>query len=312
MTKTKAIFELLIAGLFWGFGFIGTIWCLRFLSPSAILFYRFFIAFFVGFVILLLQKKSKSFYEQELKIAFWPGLYLWLTLIFQTWALKYTTATNSTFITTLYVVMVPLLNSFLGKEKIGIYHWLCVLLAFIGTGFIVEIQKISELNIGDFLTLICSVFATVHIISIGIQTQKTRSDLALNSFQGLWVAFFSLLLLPLSYSPASTNEASGFLNQFQGWSLTSGLDEKAWIGILVLGFGSSLLAFYFQVRAQKVISPSVVSLMFLLESPMSSLFAYFLLGEKLSGWQWFGAGLIMLSCLLISAKEINRESHASP
>ncbi len=288
LTKTKAIFELFIAGIFWGFGFIGTIWCLKVLSPSAILFYRFFIAFLVGFIILLLQKRNKDFFLRELQIAFIPGLLLWLTLIFQTWALKYTTATNSTFITTLYVVLVPLMNSFLGREKIGWYHWLCVALAFVGTGFIVEIHKLSELNIGDFLTLICSFFAALHIISIGDQTLKTESDLALNSFQGFWVALFSLMLYPVSGS----------------WDLFSGMTEQSWAGLLILGFGSSLLAFFFQVRAQKVISPSVVSLMFLLESPMSSVFAFLLLGEILGGFQWLGAAVIMAACLLISFKEL--------
>lgn len=290
MTKLTALMELLVAGVFWGFGFIGTIWCLRTLSPSAILFYRFFMAFAVGILILLWQKKSSHFFKSELKIAFWPGVYLWLTLILQTWALQYTTATNSTFITTLYVVLVPLINSFLGKEKIGWLHWFCVLLAFIGTGFIVEIQKINELNLGDLLTLICSVFAAIHIISIGIQTQKTKSDLALNSFQGLWISLFSLLLFPLSGN----------------WKLTEGMDSHSWFGLITLGLGSSFLAFFFQVRAQKIISPSVVSLLFLLESPISSLFAFFLLGEKLNHQQWLGAGIIFCSCLLISFKELRQ------
>lgn len=291
LTKSKAIIELLIAGLFWGFGFIGTVWCLEIISPAAILFYRFFISFLLGFGLLVWQGHKIDFFISELKIAWSPGVYLWLTLILQTWALKYTTATNSTFITTLYVVLVPLINSYLGHEKLDYRHWICVVLAFIGTGFIVEIFKMNELNRGDLLTLFCSFFAAAHILSVGFQTAKTRSSLALNTFQGFWISLFSLALFPLDGS----------------WKLGSHLGPKFWIGLTALGFGSSFLAFLFQVRAQKVISPSVVSLMFLLESPMSCIFAFFLLGEKLTGWQWMGAFLILLSCILVSLREMSLE-----
>lgn len=287
LTKSRAMSELFLAGIFWGFGFIGTVWCLKFLSPSAILFYRFFIAFAASAIILRLSGRNLKDFILDARIAFWPGVFLWLTLFFQTWGLESTTATNSTFITVLYVVLVPLINSLRGREEIGPIHWLCVLIALFGTGFIVNLKNFSNLNLGDFLTLICAIFAAIHILIVGEQTLKSNSSLSFNALQSFWISIFSLLSLP--FSPH--------------WNLNA-LDRQAWLGLIALAFGSSLLAFFLQVRAQKIISPSVVSLMFLLESPMSSIFAFFLLNEILTGWQWLGAALIMLSCLLISLAEI--------
>ena len=281
--STRAIAELIFAGILWGFGFIGTVWALRFLGPSAILFYRFAIAFVAGLVLLFIFGTSKSVLLSELKLTFIPGVFLWLTLFFQTTGLQYTTAINSSFITTLYVILVPILRAIVSKERLHWFHWLCVGMAILGTALMVNLQKMSVLNWGDLLTLLCALFAAIHILSVGQRTLRTKNDFAFNVFQSMWIAALALLTWPWT----------------SRWSLNS-LDSKAWIGILSLGFGSSLIAFYLQVRSQKKISPSVVSLLFLLESPFSCFFAYLFLQEKLEPVQWLGAAFILAACASIS------------
>jgi drug/metabolite transporter (DMT)-like permease len=295
LTKSRAVTELLIAGLFWGFGFVGIVWSLKGLGPAAIVFYRFTIAFTVGILVLVAQRKPLSLLKGELKLALIPGIFLWLTLFLQTCGLKFTTATNSTFITTLYVVIVPLLNSITGKEKLNWLHWLCVAIALGGTALIVQIQNLSSLNWGDLLTLLCSIFAAIHILAIDQRIAHTKDDFAFNTFQSFWMAAFSLVLFPFS----------------DRWNL-SALPSEGWIGICALGFGASLISFYLQIRAQKVISPSVVSLLFLLESPISCVFAFWLLGEKMNFMQWMGALLILISCGLISFLQTREPVGAPP
>jgi drug/metabolite transporter (DMT)-like permease len=253
------------------------------LHPSAVIFYRFAISFAASILILISQKKSKALLLNEMGLALIPGVFLWLTLFLQTWGLRYTTATNSTFITTLYVVLVPILHSMTGEARLSWLHWVCVVLALIGTGFIVQVQNLTAFNGGDLLTFLCAIFAAIHILVIGQRALRTKDDFAFNAFQSFWMATFSLLLFPFS----------------SHWNLIA-LDGKGWIGLLCLGFGSSLLAFYFQIRAQKVLSPSVSSLLFLLESPISCVFAFFLLHESLNAWQWFGAILILAACVIVS------------
>jgi drug/metabolite transporter (DMT)-like permease len=68
-----------------------------------------------------------------------PALLLAGTLILQTWGLHYTTATKSGFITTLYVVFVPLLEALHLRRRISTGLWLCVLGAFVGTLLIVNV-----------------------------------------------------------------------------------------------------------------------------------------------------------------------------
>ena len=282
-TKLQAFLELSFAGVLWGFGFIGTVWALKFLSPSAILFYRFSLAFIGGACILLLRKQKAFGLHAEFTAALIPGILLYLTLFLQTWGLQATTATNSAFITSLYVLLVPMIRSIMGVENLNIKHWLCLFWALIGMGLMVELQYFTSLNWGDLLTLLCAVFAALHIIVIGKSAPTTQNEFAFNTFQSFWVALFSLIAFPWSTQ----------------WRLDS-LDDKAWLGLLSLGLGSSMIAFFLQIRSQKRLSPSIASLLFLLESPASCFFAFWLLQEKLTYWQWLGALQILLACGTIS------------
>ena len=117
-TKATAVAELTFAGILWGFGFVATIWVLQFLDPAMLLMSRFGGAFVVGIAIVLFRKKSWTDLHSDLRLSFIPAMVLWLTLLLQVTGLLTTSATNSSFITTLYVIIVPILQSLRGKEKL--------------------------------------------------------------------------------------------------------------------------------------------------------------------------------------------------
>ena len=75
------------------------------------------------------------------------------------------------------------------------------------------------------------------------------------------------------------------------------LQPLAISGLLFNAIVVSILAFWIQVRAQGAISPSVISLLFLLESPFAALFGYLCLGETLNPPQFLGGFLILLSAV---------------
>jgi drug/metabolite transporter (DMT)-like permease len=123
------------------------------------------------------------------------------------------------------------------------------------------------------------VLAAIHIISIDHFSKKSKDNFTFNVFQSFWTALFALLFAGID----------------SRWSLMS-MNFHGWIGIVSLGLGSSLIAFYLQVRAQQKLSPSVASILFLLESPFTLFFAYWLLGDRLTGSQLVGAALIIIAC----------------
>lgn len=282
----KPLIELFIASSFWGFGFTATIWALDSLNVMALTFYRFFGAFLFGTLIWLWTKPKLQDLKSDFFLAKEAGFWLGLTLILQTWGLASTTATKSAFITVLYVVFVPLLAAVIDRHYLSKQHLICLMLALLGTYWMIDVD-LSQINKGDLLTFANAFAAALQIRAMGRLAPKAKSHFNLNVFQCLWTAIFSLPIIVLLYfSPSGVHT---------GWSLFN-LDQKVWFSLLSLTLGSSLLAFYLQVRAQNKIPASLAALLFLLESPMSAVFAAWLLHERLSSTQLAGGILIFIAC----------------
>lgn len=144
MGKRTAILELTFAAAMWGFGFIGVVWALRDLGPLGVTGWRFFLATVAGFALIaLIPSLRRQFNKTEFFLALLPGLFIAGTLVLQTWGLKYTTATKSGFITTLYVLVVPLLDTFFLKRKPPRFHLVYVVFALIGVALICELPHLK-------------------------------------------------------------------------------------------------------------------------------------------------------------------------
>ena len=280
MKKWFAASELLFATVIWGFGFTATIWALESVDPISLNFLRFGLAALIGLGISWIAPRLRQDITwEQFKLAFIPGLLIGLAIALQTWGLVFTTATNSGFITTLYVVIVPICELLILRRRIHILHSLWVMLALAGTALIVNLE-LANINKGDVLTLICAFFAALQIIAIGAIYKSIKSSFVFNTFQSFWAALISL---PLFF----------FVEEVR-WSAPSAL---ALLGLFSLTIGSSLLAFALQIRAQKVLSPSLSSLIFLLESPFAVVFAVLLLNESLTTFKIIGALVIIAAAL---------------
>ena len=284
-SSAKPLIDLTFASVFWGFGFIGAIWALRFLSPPAIIAYRFLIAFAVGSAILIVKKTPLSSVLREVKMASGAGFLLCLTLILQTSGLMFTTATKSAFITTTYVVIVPILSHFFLKDRVPWTHWVWVTVALIGTILIINLQD-THLVWGDVFTFLNAWAAALHILYLDRLGNRSTNPFIFNIVQSFWAGLFAFALFPFT----------------QNWRIMT-LDTHGWIGLITLSLGSTLIGFFLQVRAQKQMSAAKASILFLLESPMSFFFAYLLLQERLNIFQMLGAILILVACVGTSLKQ---------
>lgn len=278
----SAVAELLLAATFWGFGFIASVWALKSVDAFELTFVRFALGVGVSLPIVLFSIKRKELKNLFLW-SFWPGIFLFGTLVFQTWGLHYTTATKSGFITTLYVVFVPVLEAFHLRRKIPWSLRLCVIGALVGTLLIVNVG-LDSINIGDIWTFVCALFATLQIYYMGFVSPKVKHPFAFNTMQALWCLMFSVPFLFHDNLPAKLASVSE-------WPATA-----IW-GVASLAFGSTVLAFFLQVKAQASLSPTVSSLLCLLESPIAMIFAMLLLQEKMGPFEASGAVMIFLSAV---------------
>lgn len=285
-TKRQAVFELIAIDALWGFGFVATQWALTTWSPAGVLFWRFTAAFLLGellYFLVLLRQKEKTPWKEDFKGARPAGLLLGSFLLLQTIGLQYTSATKSGFITTLYVVFVPVANALFFKKRLPASALILVGTACFVTYLLMDVRLetlLSDVNAGDLWTLASALIATAHIIYIGRFSQRIKNAFRVNNFQSLWAL---AVIIPTLFVMPEVQTAE--------------INSRAFLGLFILAAACSVLGFFVQVRTQKILSDTTASMLFLLESPYAFFFAYVLMGDRLSLWQTSGALLILGAAL---------------
>jgi len=283
--RRSLLAELSLLGVaaLWGWTFVLVKESLQEVSTFTFLFYRFTLAF--GLLLLLFGRRLR---DAEREPRLWTrgaliGLTLFLGYGFQTLGLLYTTATNSGFITGLSVVLVPVLGTLLFRERTRRAVWLGAGLSAVGLGFIVfggaSSWRISELNVGDGLTLLCAISFALQIVLV---SRFTRPE----GYLPILVAQIGVVAL-----------LSGVgMVLFEGLSIPR--SPVTWKGIVITGVFATALAFWVQTRFQPLSTAGHTAILFSSEPVFAALFGYGLLGERLVGGQWLGAVLIVMAMLI--------------
>ncbi len=275
---------LAISTSIWGFGFIASRLTFESYDPYWSNGLRFLIASLLGLPILF-YLKSFDRKDTPWREGIIGGFFLTGTLLFQTIGLNYTTVAKSGFITTLYVFFVPLTMMLVYKKKYNNVFWLLVLIALVGMAFLCNL-RFDDLNSGDFLVLICSLFASFHIIYVGKIAAHVKSPIEYNFIQNIFVAIFSIAI---AFIVKGKVNLAPLMN----------IHSNTFKGIFFLSIISSMIAFSIQVIAQKKIPSHIASLIFLLESPFAAYFGWIYFNEQLNLMNLMGAGLIMLAVILV-------------
>jgi drug/metabolite transporter (DMT)-like permease len=280
----QAILELFFAGIIWGASFTAVRWALADFSTTTLMFWRFVLAILGGELFLFLfRRKDFNNSWSDLKLARKAGICLGFSLLFQIYGLNFTTATNSGFITSLYVILIPIIGTLFFKQKIFPRHIVLSLCAFVGMGFLLDLRTFT-MQKGDLLTLVAALTAALQIIFIGQSAAKAKSPFRFNTFQTFWSLVVSLPFL--AFETQSRHVPL--------WPESAG--ARSWGAVLALAFFVSLFAFFMQVRAQRVLSTTTSSMLCLLEGPFAFIFGAFFLEESLNGLQALGAVIILSSC----------------
>lgn len=206
------------------------------------------------------------------------GSVLFLGASLQQLGLVTTTAGNAGFITSLYVVLVPLLGLFAGRRAAP-RVWLGAFLA-LGGLYLISIRAGYRMERGDLLELAGAFFWAVHILVISRLAPRMDSFLlAAGQF-----AVCSALSLAVSALSETTSLAS---------------IRAAALPILYGGLLSSGVAFTLQIVAQRRAHPASASIILSMESLFAGIGGILLLGEPFG--LRFGAGAaLMLGGLVLS------------
>ena len=267
---------MLYAAAIWGSTFFVVKSILNDVDPVILVGYRFLMA---GSILLVILKLKGRAVLSGFGRAAWLGFLLWMLYIPQTIGLKYTTAANSGFITGLFVAFVPFFLLTIFRRRPTVMESIASGISLIGlwvlTGGLVDI------NTGDLLTLIAAVTYALHLLYSDKCMKAGIDPYIISCQQFLVVGILSIvtaLIFDLPFGVASSG--------------------AVWM-ILFLTIFPTLLAFVFQMMAQKIASPLRVSLIFALEPVFAGLFAWTLGGEPLVSHRALG-GLLIFMALIVS------------
>ena len=288
--RLKGNIMLLMTAMIWGGGFVAQSAGMDYIGPFTFCAARYVLAMLALIpVIFLFSVQARKNPQAGLWEKFasdrptlWGGLYCGLTLgvadALQQVGICYTTAGKAGFITALYIIMVPLMERVLGKRIPKVLAF-CVLLAIVGFYFLCVNEELS-VGYGDFLTLCCAVFFSLHILVIDHFMKKKADGIKLS-----WVQF------AVSFGFASMLTAA-----FE--TITWEMLWAARYPLLFAGIISSGIAYTLQILGQKYTDPTIATLLMSLESVFAVLAGWAVLGEVMSGREIFGCGLVFVAVLL--------------
>jgi drug/metabolite transporter (DMT)-like permease len=287
----KADGLLLLTALIWGFAFVAQRSGMRDIGPFAYNGVRFALGTLSLIPLLLLQKRRAKAAPDGIPAGMSPlaktawaalaGLVLFLGASLQQVGLVSTTASNAGFITSLYVILVPLIGVCLGKPS-GLRTWLGAVLAVTGL-FILSVGAGFTMAPGDLLQLVGAFFWAGHILLINRLVARMEAlEIAVGQF-----ATCSLLSLLV----AVIREPAPF----------AGLGPAA-IPILYGGLLSIGVAYTLQIVAQKTAHPAHASIILSMEALFAAIGGVLLLHEPLT-WRLALGGVLMLTGMITSQLE---------
>ena len=296
MKQMKNNVLLVLTALIWGCSFVAQSVGMDYVGPFTFNAVRCLIGAAVLIPVILFMDKSarkSGLTDEEMKSrrgdtktlvtgGICCGLALGIASSLQQWGILFTTVGKAGFITACYIVIVPIIGLFL-KKKCSPFIWAAVVMALIGL-YLLCITDGFSIGRGDILVLVCAFLFSLHILVIDYFSPKT-DGVKLSCIQFLVCGILSMIPALVLEHP----QISSILT--------------AWLPILYAGIMSCGVAYTLQIVGQKNVNPTVASLILSLESCISVLAGWVILGQKLSAKELLGCVIMFAAIILAQLPE---------
>lgn len=276
----------LITALIWGTAFVAQDLCAGKIGAFTFNALRAIIAVLgLGAFLLIrrgIQRKKGTYRRQDPK-TFWLGglvcgFFLAVASNLQQFGISDSGAGKASFITALYVVLVPVFSMVAGRKN-PITVWFGVVAAAVGMYFLC-IKGDFTVAKGDFFLIACAVAFALQVLSVDHFVKKVDS-IALSWGQFFFTAIFSGVFALI------------FDTETTGAGILSCL-----LPVLYVGVFSSCIAYTLQVVAQVGANPTVIALIFSLESVFGVAASALLLQERLLPREYLGCALMLVGAVV--------------
>lgn len=283
-TRVSGSFCLLLAALIWGMAFVSQSRGMDYMGPLTFNGVRSLIGALVLALYLLLTGRLRKGRREEtnwrltLQGGLCCGLALTAASTLQQFGIQYTTVGKAGFITTLYIIFVPVAGIFFGRRASGTV-WVGAVLAAGGMYLLCMTERLS-LGKGDILVFCCALVFTAHILLV---------DFFSPGADGVVISCIQFAVCGVLCT------GGALLWEQPSWGqLWEGAGPLAYAGVLSCG-----VAYTLQIVGQKGVNPTVAALLLSLESVFATV----------SGWIAYRIGFLktdqtmtgrqILGCILV-------------
>ncbi len=290
--RWKSDLTLLLVAAVWGTGFVAQRLATTQLSTLYYNAGRFLVAALAVFILARLQNPGSGSgprrvfappYTRRLPWMALAGLLLFAAAGLQQAGLMTTSIGNASFITGLYVVLVPLILRVVWRQRVSWLSWAAVGVAVLGV-MLLSLQGALRLSPGDLLELAGALVWAMHIILVGRLAGQGVNVLALSAVQ-----FVTCGALNLAFALALEPQGLG--------SLAAAWPVVLYSALLPIGLGFTL-----QIAGQKHAPPVDAAIILSMEAVFATLFGFLFLQEILTSQQLFGCVLILAAMILSQLK----------
>ena len=276
-----ADFVLFIASMIWGLGYYFQKVGNETTAPLTFNFLRYVLAaLFLAFVARFRYPKG-----EELKYTILSGAVMAVAGNMQQIGMQTASIGNASFITAIYIVLVPFMSALFLRRKVKAHHYLAALISLVGLYLITTggngLERISK---GDVIVFIGSIFWALQILCVD-KAVALCDPVSFTAGEFLTAAIIQVIV----WMTLGHCDLTGISSSWP-YALAS--------AILVLG-----IAFLMQSFGQKNTGETEASIIMGLESVFGALFGAILYHEQFGAVQLIGMVLIFASVLLVVLKE---------
>lgn len=280
--KFRSVFFLGLTSIIWGLAFVFQSTGMDHVGPYTYNFGRGLLAGISLLILILVRPKSmKEDHEVDKKLTIKGGIVIGLCLAvgqnLQQLGIVYTDVGKAGFLTTLYIVFIPLLYLFFGKKP-DRKVFICVLLAAVGLYFI-SIKEGFVIEKGDILLILGAIGYAVHLMVIAHYSPKT-DNVMLSCIQFFVYSIISLIIALFT----------------EDVTLSGIWDAR--ISLLYTGVLSSAVGYTISIVALKDFDATIGSLILSLESIVAAIAGAAVLHQFLTLRETFGCAIVFVATVL--------------
>ena len=290
--RTKGNIALLMTALVWGSGFVAQRLGNEILPPMAFNSIRQIMAGFVLLPVLALSLHTSGYLSKDKasasQLAFRKrkaligglicGIFMMAGSMLQQIGLVTLEAGKSGFISSIYIVFVPLFSVILGS-KVRRRSVFCILMAIAGFGVMCLKGGLGTIGTGDWITLISSACFAAQIVAVNRFLDR-NNDILLSVIQMFFCGIVGIAIALAVEHP-------------QLGAVIEGLPL-----LLYMTFFPTATGFTLQIVGQKYTDSSSAALIMSLESVFALIFGMLILHEMMSVREIIGAAIIFAATLL--------------